>query len=55
MGDNFIDVDAFTVGQVVPALQFLFDRYWNSFPVYPLKAVAKSTLSSSWMTQNVPT
>ena len=47
MGDNFIDVDAFTVGQVVPALQFLFDRYWNSFPVYPLKAVAKSTLSEA--------
>ena len=42
MGDNFVDVDAFTVGQVIPALQFLFDRYWNSFPVYPLEAVAKS-------------
>jgi putative cardiolipin synthase len=45
MGDNFIDVDAFTVGQVIPPLQFLFDRYWNSAPVYPLEAVAKSRLS----------
>jgi hypothetical protein len=47
MGDNFIDVDAFTVGQVVPPLQFLFDRYWNSAPVYPLEAVAKSKLSTA--------
>ncbi|MEP7056914.1 MAG: phospholipase D-like domain-containing protein, partial [Caldimonas sp.] len=27
--ENFIDVDAFTVGQIIPPLQFLFDRYWN--------------------------
>ena len=47
MGDNFIDVDAFTVGQVVPPLQFLFDRYWNSAPVYPLEAVARSKLSAA--------
>jgi len=45
MGDNFIDVDAFTVGQVIPPLQFLFDRYWNSAPVYPLELIAKSGLT----------
>ena len=45
MGDNFIDVDAFTVGQVIPPLQFLFDRYWNSAPVYPLELIAKSALT----------
>ncbi|MEO7338759.1 MAG: phospholipase D-like domain-containing protein, partial [Caldimonas sp.] len=46
MGENFIDVDAFTVGQIIPPLQFLFDRYWNSAPVYPLELVAKSSLTT---------
>ncbi|MED5619085.1 phospholipase D family protein [Ideonella sp. BN130291] len=45
MNDNFIDLDAFTVGWVIPPLQALFDRYWNSDPVYPLHAVAHSPLS----------
>jgi cardiolipin synthase C len=36
---NFIDVDAFVVGFVVPPLQALFDRYWNSPAVYPLRAI----------------
>jgi putative cardiolipin synthase len=45
MSENFIDVDAFTVGQVIPPLQNLFDRYWNGAPVYPLEHVAKSSLS----------
>ena len=44
-GQNFIDVDAFTVGQVIPPLQALFDRYWNSAPVYPYTFVARSELS----------
>jgi putative cardiolipin synthase len=39
-GQNFIDVDAFTVGWVVRPLQGLFDRYWNADAVYPLHAVA---------------
>ncbi len=42
--DNFIDVDAFTVGGVLPALQALFDRYWNSDPVFPLEVIASSSL-----------
>jgi putative cardiolipin synthase len=45
MGENFVDVDAFTVGQVIPPLQNLFDRYWNGAPVYPLDFVAKSGLT----------
>ena len=45
MSENFIDVDAFTVGQVIPPLQNLFDRYWNGAPVYPLEHVAKSGLA----------
>ncbi|HET9643088.1 MAG TPA: phospholipase D family protein [Burkholderiaceae bacterium] len=43
--DNFVDLDAFVVGWVIPPLQALFDRYWNSEPVYPLDAVASSALS----------
>jgi putative cardiolipin synthase len=42
MSENFVDVDAFTAGWIVPPLQNLFDRYWNSDPVYPLEAVAKT-------------
>ncbi len=45
MAENFIDVDAFTAGWVVPPLQYLFDRYWNSDPVYPLEAVAMTEYS----------
>ena len=41
-GQNFIDVDAFTVGWVLDPLQGLFDRYWNADAVYPLRAVAAS-------------
>jgi len=45
MSENFVDVDAFTAGWIVPPLQNLFDRYWNSDPVYPLEAVAKTELT----------
>ena len=44
MSENFVDVDAFTVGWIIPPLQNLFDRYWNSDPVYPLESVTKSDL-----------
>ena len=47
MSENFIDVDAFTVGQVIPPLQNLFDRYWNHAVVYPLEAVATSRLTKA--------
>jgi putative cardiolipin synthase len=43
--DNFIDVDAFTVGWVLPPLQGLFDRYWNADAVYPIHSVVRSPLS----------
>ncbi len=46
-GENFIDVDAFTVGFVVPPLQELFDRYWNSDPVYPILSVTRSRASAA--------
>jgi putative cardiolipin synthase len=40
--DNYIDLDAFVVGQVVVPLAALFDRYWNSNPVFPIQAVART-------------
>jgi putative cardiolipin synthase len=43
-GNNFIDLDAFVVGAVVDPLGWLFDRYWNSRPVYPLETIARSLL-----------
>ena len=30
MTDNFVDMDAFIVGAVVPQLANIFDTYWNS-------------------------
>ena len=44
---NFIDLDAFVVGQVVEPLAALFDRYWNSHAVYPLESVARTALTPS--------
>ncbi len=44
--DNFIDLDAFTVGKLIDPLAFLFDRYWNSEPVYPLQNIARSELTA---------
>ncbi len=45
--ENFVDVDAFTVGFIVPPLQALFDRYWNSAESYPLNSLASTTLSKA--------
>ena len=44
--DNFIDMDAFVAGKLVVPLAALFDRYWNSDPVYPLNSVARSSLDA---------
>jgi putative cardiolipin synthase len=37
--ENFVDMDAFVVGAVVPQLSAIFDTYWNSPQVYPVEAV----------------
>ena len=42
--DNFIDLDAFAVGKLIDPLAALFDRYWNSDPVFPLPRVARPSL-----------
>jgi len=36
---NFVDMDAFIIGAVVPELASIFDRYWNSEVVYPVEAI----------------
>ena len=43
--ENFVDVDAFTAGWIIPPLQNQFDRYWNSDPVYPLERVTRTDLT----------
>ncbi|MEO8675272.1 MAG: phospholipase D family protein [Casimicrobiaceae bacterium] len=35
MSGNFVDMDAFIVGAVVPQLATIFDGYWNSAQAYP--------------------
>jgi putative cardiolipin synthase len=47
MSENFIDVDVFSVGFIVEPLAALFDRYWNSDAVYPLRAVTRSARSEA--------
>ncbi len=37
---NFIDMDALVVGKVVPQLESIFDAFWNSVQVYPIREVA---------------
>ena len=41
--DNFIDVDALVAGPVLPPLQALFDRYWNSDSVSRLQVIAPTS------------
>ena len=38
---NFVDLDAFVVGALVPKLQALFDDYWNSPVVFPYPTIVK--------------
>jgi putative cardiolipin synthase len=39
MSGNFVDMDAFIVGAVVPKLERIFDAYWNSAHAYPVAQV----------------
>ena len=38
---NFVDMDAFVMGNVVRSMAAIFDRYWNSEVVYPIEAVGE--------------
>jgi putative cardiolipin synthase len=44
MTDNFVDMDAFIVGAVVPQLANIFDAYWNNSHVYPVQNIIRSDL-----------
>jgi phosphatidylserine/phosphatidylglycerophosphate/cardiolipin synthase-like enzyme len=44
-GANFIDLDTFVIGAILPRLSSLFDEYWNSPRVYPLRAIVGTTQS----------
>ncbi len=41
-GENFIDLDTFVTGALLPRLGALFDQYWNSPYVVPVQAIVKS-------------
>src|SRR3989454_3711909 len=45
MTDNFVDMDAFIVGAVVPQLADIYDTYWNSAQVYPVQSIIRTDLS----------
>jgi putative cardiolipin synthase len=44
-GANFIDLDTFVIGAILPRLSSLFDDYWNSDRVLPIRAVVKTDSS----------
>jgi putative cardiolipin synthase len=50
-GANFVDLDLFVIGAILPRLSFLFDEYWNSPRVYPLRAIVGSDKSDEALQQ----
>jgi putative cardiolipin synthase len=46
-GANFIDLDTFVIGSILPRLSSLFDEYWNSDRVMPVRAIVKTDLSDA--------
>lgn len=44
-GENFLDLDTFVTGALIPRLGSLFDQYWNSTYVRPVQSVVASSLS----------
>ena len=44
MSNNFVDMDAFIAGAVIPQLQGIFDQYWNSEVVYPVQAIVPAAV-----------
>ncbi|MEP7330213.1 MAG: phospholipase D family protein [Betaproteobacteria bacterium] len=41
--ENFVDMDLFVVGALVPQLATIFDEYWNSAQVYPVEQIIDPT------------
>jgi len=44
-GANFVDLDTFVIGGILPRLTKLFEMYWDSPRVYPLGAIVKTDAS----------
>jgi cardiolipin synthase C len=44
MSSNFVDMDAFVLGAVVPQLQAIFDQYWNSDAVRPVQDIVPAAV-----------
>ena len=44
-GENFLDLDTFVTGALMPRLGALFDQYWNSAHVVPIERIVASELS----------
>ncbi|VTU32526.1 Cardiolipin synthase [Variovorax sp. SRS16] len=44
-GANFLDIDTFVAGALIPRLASLFDQYWNSDYVRPIQTVVATGLS----------
>jgi len=50
-GENFLDLDTFVAGALLPRLGALFDQYWNSPYVVPVQAVVASDESDAALQQ----
>jgi len=46
-GPNFLDLDTFVAGALLPRLGQLFDQYWNSEYVVPVQAVVQTVVSAA--------
>jgi putative cardiolipin synthase len=44
-GENFLDIDTFVAGALLPRLGQLFDLYWNSPYVVPIERIVTTVLS----------
>jgi cardiolipin synthase C len=51
-GANFVDLDTFVIGAILPRLGALFDEYWNSDRVLPVRAIVKSDHSDVQLQQD---
>ena len=55
MSGNFVDMDAFIVGAVVPQLEHIFDAYWNSAHAYPIAQIIGTERSREQLQQDFNT
>ncbi|MCE9658862.1 MAG: phospholipase D family protein [Burkholderiales bacterium] len=54
-GANYIDLDVFAVGELLPTLGRLFDQYWNSEHVFPIGSIVQSSLAPAEQRQRFET